>query len=77
MNIHDELRLAHQHVKNLQSSPSSFMEPYRSMLNCCVVILDVIRNSFLLPSPLPREDEDWLKGFDTSLSHGVSSSDID
>lgn len=77
INLFDQLRLAHEHVKLARSADISLIEPYRSLLACCESILNVIRIAYGLPSPLPREDEDWLKGFDIDLSHGVSSTDID
>lgn len=66
MNLYDELRLAHQHVKNAQSANVSLIEPYRSLLACCASIINVIRVAYGLPSPLPRNiDEDWLSEFDS------------
>lgn len=79
MNLFDELRLAETHVKNCLSQEVSFIEPYRSLLKSCFSVLSVVRKAYSLPSLLPKveDDLDWLKGFDTDLSHGVSSTHID
>ena len=78
MNLYDELRLAHEHVKNaLSGSSVGLIQPYRSLLESCDFSLRAIRTAYGLPSPLPREDSDLLKGFGFDLSDGVSSTDID